>query len=147
MPFEFGALQYIKWKKMLLKKLNILGLFINICIYLSSNCMQEGDFDEPIVNSEYETSFIEQLPDELLLLVFNQRTNNIINTNYPDKAEKEFKEFFYANCLVNKRFYMFRSDLKKHFDKNKKYQIAEIRNMVFGKLNYNWKLNDILKLK
>ena len=111
---------------------------MGVSVVVTINCMHEGNVEQDLNVQCVDEALMEQLPNELLLLILIQRTNNIINTNHPSQAEKEFKEFFNSISLVSKRFGEFEQNLKDHFAKNKKYSTQDIRNMIFSKLNHTW---------
>jgi len=123
---------------MLLNKFGFLAFFMGVSVVVTINCMHEGNVEQDLNVQCVDEALMEQLPNELLLLILIQRTNNIINTNHPSQAEKEFKEFFNSISLVSKRFGEFEQNLKDHFAKNKKYSTQDIRNMIFSKLNHTW---------
>ncbi len=112
----------------------IFALFFTIFFNFSIHCMEEAITEK----NDDRVSLIEQLSDDVLILIFNQRINDILNTVSRDQRKKEFEALLYSICFACKRFHKLGGRLKKYFDENNNYPIEELRNMIFGKLDYYW---------
>lgn len=113
---------------MILKKLSPLISLLFIFVNIQINSMEEKnsvELDEQII------SYIEKLPNELLLLIFYSKIDNIINNNNSAEAKREFKIFLSSICLTKKRFLAFKKDLEEYFDKNK----IEVTDMLINTSN------------
>ena len=87
-------------------------------------CM-EGGMEEH-QTEEQNTSPIESIPNELLLLIFQYKIHDIINAKNAAQAKEEFKAFLSAFRLTNKKFYQFHDELKEYFIKHKKFEVSDI---------------------
>lgn len=115
---------------MILKKLNLVTLLLFIFINIQINSMEEQITEQKI-------SYIEKLPNELLLEICYLKIHDIINNNDSIRAKEEFKSFKSSICLTKKRFYQFKNDLEQYFDNHK----IEISDVTITQSNISFKVN------
>lgn len=140
---------------MTLKKLKLSVLFF---VLLLTNLTVQSMEEENIEKCEMDEnglSSIERLPDELLLLIFQYKIHDTINTNDAIQSSKEFRDILIALCLANKKFYGFKNILKQYFAKFKKLEISNVKvdlikyiiSFEIGDIRFKSDANDVYDLQ